>query len=106
FGLHSVLWYVRSWIDRFRHGPLPSHHHSPNRIKRFTRVDRINHAFVITSFFGLTLTGLPLLYADQEWGRKLMGMLGGPTAAGYMHRFFALMLIANFAVHFGGVINR
>ncbi len=106
FGLHSVFWFIRSWIDRIKRGPLPSHHHSTTRIKRFTLVDRINHAFVIISFFGLTLTGLPLFYADQEWGRKLMGMLGGPTVAGRLHRFFAIMLICNFIVHFCGMINR
>ncbi|HVT88695.1 MAG TPA: hypothetical protein VHD56_07585 [Tepidisphaeraceae bacterium] len=106
FGLHSILWFIRSWIERIKHGPHPTHHHSPNRIRRFNFVDRINHAFVIISFFGLTLTGLPLLYADKPWGKELARMLGGPSFAGYLHRFFAIMLIVNFAVHFGGVFRR
>jgi cytochrome b subunit of formate dehydrogenase len=106
FGLHSVLWFIRSLIERVRKGPGPNYHHSGKRIKRFSRVDRINHAFVIISFFGLTLTGLPLLYADEKWGQGLMRMLGGPTAAGYLHRSFAIMLIINFIVHFGGMFNR
>jgi cytochrome b subunit of formate dehydrogenase len=106
FGLHSVMWFFRSMIDRIRNGPLPSHHHSPKRIKRFSRVDRINHAFVIISFFGLTLTGLPLLYADKEWGKGLARLLGGPNFAGYLHRFFAIMLILNFVVHGVGIVNR
>jgi hypothetical protein len=61
FGLHSVLWFFRSMVERVRRGPPPKHTANPHAIQRFTRVDRINHAFVIVSFFGLTLTGLTLL---------------------------------------------
>ncbi|WP_428939545.1 hypothetical protein [Fontivita pretiosa] len=108
FGLHSVMWFARSLYERIRHGLNPGHAHARDgaSIKRFNRVDRINHAFVIVSFFGLTLTGLPLLYADKGWGRTLAAMLGGPNATGYLHRFFAIMLIANLLVHAVGVIRR
>jgi cytochrome b subunit of formate dehydrogenase len=106
FGLHSILWFFRSLIERIKHGPHPRHRHNGTAIKRFNRVDRVNHAFVILSFFGLTLTGLPLLFADKNWGKRLVAMLGGPNSAGYLHRFFAIMLIANFAVHFVGLVRR
>lgn len=106
FGLHSVLWYARSLVERIRNGPSPKHKANPHAIKRFTKVDRVNHAFVIISFFGLTITGLPLLYGDKQWGRDVMAALGGPHIAGYLHRFFALMLIGNFVVHFGGLVRR
>jgi cytochrome b subunit of formate dehydrogenase len=106
FGLHSVLWFVRSVIERLRHGPHPRHPRNGPAIRRFTLVDRINHAFVIISFFGLTLTGLPLLFAEKAWGKALADSLGGPWFAGRLHRFFALMLIVNFAVHFVGVFRR
>ncbi|MCY2926903.1 MAG: cytochrome c3 family protein [Planctomycetota bacterium] len=106
FGLHCLLWFLRTVIDRIKHGPGPRHVADTHAIQRFNRVDRINHAFVILSFFGLTLTGLPLLYAEQDWARKLIGMLGGVRGAGLLHRFFALMLIGNFAVHFVGIYHR
>ena len=107
FGLHSLLWFVRSLVDRIRNGPGPKRLQTGGlAIKRFNRVDRINHAFVILSFFGLTLTGLPLLYSDQGWAQALAGMLGGVRSAGLLHRFFALMLIGNFVVHFVGVGRR
>jgi len=106
FGLHSVLWFFRSMVERVRNGPPPKHKANPHAIQRFTRVDRLNHAFVIVSFFGLTLTGLPLLYADQKWATSLMSMLGGVRAAGIFHRIFAIMLIGNFVVHGVGVFNR
>jgi cytochrome b subunit of formate dehydrogenase len=107
FGLHSLLWFVRSVVDRIRIGPrLKRFGTGGYAIKRFNRVDRINHAFVILSFFGLTLTGLPLLYSDQVWAQALAGILGGVRSAGLLHRFFAIMLIGNFVVHFFGVGRR
>ena len=106
FGLHSVLWFGRSMIERVKHGPHPKFAANPHAIQRFNRVDRVNHAFVIISFFGLTLTGLPLLFADHHWAKTLAGMLGGVRAAGIMHRCFALMLIGNFVVHGVGVARR
>lgn len=106
FGLHSVLWFVRSAIERIRQGPAKKFVANGQAIQRFNRVDRINHAFVIISFFGLTLTGLPLLYADKAWAKSLMTALGGVWMAGILHRFFAIILILNFVVHFFGLINR
>ncbi len=106
FGLHSVLWLGRSMIERRRSGRPVRHAAAAHAIRRFNRVDRINHAFVIVSFFGLTLTGLPLLYAEKGWARALMTALGGVQSAGWWHRVFAVMLLANFAVHFVGVVRR
>jgi cytochrome b subunit of formate dehydrogenase len=108
FGLHCVLWLGRSVIQRIKLGP--SVHARPDyskgAIQRFTRVDRVNHAIVILSFFGLALTGLPLLYSDKEWGYTLAMALGGPRSCGILHRVFAIMLIGNFVIHGVGVARR
>jgi cytochrome b subunit of formate dehydrogenase len=106
FGLHSILWFVRSALERRRHGPHPRFVANPHAIQRFTRLDRVNHAFVIISFFGLTLTGLPLRFSDQAWAKSLVGMLGGGTSAGILHRMFGIVLIINFAAHFYGLYQR
>jgi cytochrome b subunit of formate dehydrogenase len=108
FGLHSVLWFFRSMVERVKRGRPAVHAHNPGAraIQRFSRVDRINHAFVIVSFFGLTITGLPLLYSDKGWATSLMNMLGGVRSAGVLHRIFAVMLIGNFVVHGFGIANR
>ena len=100
FGLHSLLWFVRSAVERYRSGRGRRFAANPHAVQRFSKVDRINHAFVIVSFFGLTLTGLPLFFADQGWAKTLMAMLGGVRSAGVLHRIFGIMLIGNFAVHF------
>lgn len=106
FGLHSLLWFVRSAIERIRHGPCPRFDANPRAIKRFSGFDRINHLFVIITFFGLTLTGLPLLFSDHEWAKALVSLLGGGNVAGILHRIFAVMLLVNFAAHFLGLFRR
>lgn len=106
FGLHSICWFIRSWIDRMKHGKHPKFGPAPYAIRRFNRVDRINHALVIVSFFGLTITGLPLLFADENWAKIIARMLGGVYSAGILHRFFAIMLIGNFVIHGVGIIQR
>jgi cytochrome b subunit of formate dehydrogenase len=106
FGLHSLLWLIRSVIERIRQGPRPAFVANPHAIKRFNRVDRINHLFVIISFFGLSLTGLPLLFAYQGWAKELAVIMGGVRGAGLLHRFFAVMLICNLLVHVVGLVRR
>jgi cytochrome b subunit of formate dehydrogenase len=107
FGMHSILWFIRSLTDRF-----PSHHHvqdgdaAPRSVKRFRRIDRVNHIFVIITFFGLTLTGMPLLFADEPWAGPLVSVFGGVHTAGILHRIFGVGLICNFLVHMAGVVNR
>lgn len=100
FGLHCLLWFVRQMIERVRHGPLPKYDSDPRAIKRFSRIERLHHAFLFSSFFGLALTGLPLLYADKAWGQFLCDLLGGPRSAGILHRVFAVLLLGNLLVHF------
>jgi cytochrome b subunit of formate dehydrogenase len=100
FGLHSIFWFLRSLVDRIRHGKQPRPKYGKKGIRRFTLINRVNHAFVIITFFGLTLTGMPLLFADQTWAMALATVIGGVEAAGIVHRGFAIMLFGNFAVHF------
>jgi cytochrome b subunit of formate dehydrogenase len=106
YGVHTVLWFGRSLLDRIKHGPAPRHDGAEPGIRRFRKIDRVNHAIIIVSFFGLTLTGMPLLFSDQPWAAVLAGLFGGAHAAGVFHRLFAVMLMCNFAVHFAGVVNR
>jgi cytochrome b subunit of formate dehydrogenase len=70
---------------------------------RFNLYHRILHGMVIVSFLGLALTGLPLKYAHTTWGQGLAFLLGGPFTAGYLHRFFAIVTFAYFALHLGYV---
>lgn len=106
FIMHSLLWFVRSLIEA-RHRPsAPRPTAGSYAIRRFTVLNRFNHALLIGSFFGLTLTGLPLLLSEQRWARTLSAWLGGGDAVGVLHRVFAVLLIANFVIHVAGLAHK
>lgn len=100
FGLHTILWFFRSQRERARSGSHAPHRAESTAIRRFSTSDRINHALVAITFFGLTATGIPLVFSSDAWARQLAALVGGVEAAGLWHRFFAILLIINFVVHF------
>ena len=67
--------------------------------RRFTRTQRIGHVFLMISFLGLAITGMPLLFAGQPWAATLARMLGGFESAGYIHRLCAFVMIVLFVGH-------
>ena len=69
------------------------------RIERFKPYQRLMHLVMFTSFLGLALTGLPLLFSGSPWSRGLMRALGGFEAVGAFHRVFAFAMLVVFAVH-------
>ncbi|MCX5691089.1 MAG: hypothetical protein NTV94_15105 [Planctomycetota bacterium] len=105
FGLHTILWFFRATRERARMTAHGHHHREPTAIRRFTTLDRVNHAFVAITFFGLTATGIPLVFSQDAWASRLAWLLGGVETAGIWHRFFAILLIINFAAHFAGLAH-
>ncbi len=103
FGLHSLLWFIRSMASRIRHGRPQGHAPATTAIRRFTTLNRINHGLVVLTFFGLTATGIPLVFSHQQWASVLANLFGGIETAGFWHRIFATMLIVNFVLHFIGL---
>jgi cytochrome b subunit of formate dehydrogenase len=103
FGLHSIFWFARSAIERAKAGPAPPSPEPAYAIRRFTKLNRLNHLLVIATFFGLVLTGIPLLFSESAWAKALARGLGGIVQAGIWHRTLAVMLILNFAIHFYGL---
>jgi cytochrome b subunit of formate dehydrogenase len=99
FGLHTLLWFVRSIVYRMRYG-------RPRRLQpgepayvRFDGFHRTLHVIVIISFLGLALTGLPLKYSEQAWARRLADALGGFESTSFWHRVCALMTAFYFTAH-------
>ena len=82
--------------------------HAPDGryVQRFDRYHRLTHACLMVSFLGLAATGMPLLFSDQRWAWYLSRFWGGFQAAGLLHRFFAIIMIATFIAHVGRVVHR
>jgi len=68
-------------------------------IRRFTPFQRTLHILVIISFLGLVATGLPLRFAYAPWATDVMRFLGGPVAAGLIHRLCAIITFGYFLAH-------
>ncbi len=58
---------------------------------RFEKRHIYLHLVVIISFLGLSLTGLPLKFADQAWAVNMMNFFGGVHLAGLIHRGCAIL---------------
>jgi len=71
----------------------------PMYVRRFDAFDRVLHALLMISFLGLAATGLPLLFSDEGWARRIASVLGSFEVAGWLHRASAALLIVVFLLH-------
>jgi len=67
--------------------------------RRFDRIDRVMHAFLMFTFIGCALTGIPLLVADHAWAQGFAHMLGGFKVTMLIHRVCAGIMIVVFVGH-------
>ena len=75
-------------------------------VLRFGRVERTLHAFLMFSFLGLASTGMPLLFSDAPWARRMARLLGGFAFTHALHRVFASLMITVFVMHVARLIHR
>jgi cytochrome b subunit of formate dehydrogenase len=80
--------------------------HGGVHLRRFDRYDRLLHGLLMTGFLGLSLTGLPLLFAERRWASGIARALGGYGVTSVLHRTFAVLLIACFLLHLGRVLHK
>jgi cytochrome b subunit of formate dehydrogenase len=99
FGIHTLLWFVRSIIYRVRHGRPRRLHPGEPAYVRFEGFHRTLHVIVIVSFLGLALTGLPLKYSEHVWAQRLANGLGGFESTSFWHRVCAVMTVFYFTAH-------
>jgi cytochrome b subunit of formate dehydrogenase len=104
FWIHTLLWMFRGFVENREKAALlmeSDHHHvvsgANRQYRRFTRRHVFLHLLVITSFLGLSLTGLPLKFSDQAWALALMKLWGGTANAGLIHRICAGITFVYFA---------
>lgn len=70
-------------------------------VERFTRIERIQHLVLLTTFLGTAFTGMPLKYKASWWAAPLMSTYGGVWLAGRIHRFFAASMLLLGVFHLG-----
>jgi cytochrome b subunit of formate dehydrogenase len=97
FGVHALLWLQRSLVGRLR-GEFPRHKQGPY-VRRFSTFQIEMHVIIILSFLLLAATGLPLKFSAAPWAPQLMALLGGPRAAGVLHRIAAVITFGYFGAH-------
>jgi cytochrome b subunit of formate dehydrogenase len=104
-GLHTVAWLPRSLKYRKE---LRAAHEGDGRVyvRRFQPFQRNLHLMVIFSFFGLALTGMMLKFSYAKWAQWLSQVFGGFEAAGWIHRFCAVITFTYFGLHLWDVIRR
>jgi len=98
FWIHTLLWMFRGFVENREKQALlhggHAHHVVPDGNKQYLRFQKRHiflHLTVIVSFLGLSLTGLPLKFADQQWAKFLMSFYGGTYYAGLLHRACAVL---------------
>jgi cytochrome b subunit of formate dehydrogenase len=64
------------------------------------------HLVVMTTFLGLTASGIPLLFSDAPWARALATLLGGFYIAGVIHRFLGVILLSALVWHVATMLWR
>jgi cytochrome b subunit of formate dehydrogenase len=103
FWIHSLLWMFRGFVENrekkkaLAEGHAHIHPDAHKVYSRFKKRHIFLHVTVIISFLGLSLTGLPLKFADQNWAKTLMSFYGGVEYAGLIHRGCAILTFYYFA---------
>ena len=106
FWIHTLLWMFRGFVENRekKRALIAGQHHEikdAHKIyRRFTKVHIALHLLVITSFLLLSLTGIPLKFADQNWAAIMMNFYGGAANAGLLHRIGAVITF----VYFGAAL--
>ena len=86
--------------------PVAHSHAEGRRYRRFGPVEIVMHAFMMISFIGLALTGVPLLFADHGWAVALVKLMGGFQGAALIHRISAVIMTVLFVGHIVRVFVR
>jgi len=66
---------------------------------RFTGAQRIQHAFLVTVFVVLCLTGFPMKFPEAKWSPVIYDLFGGIGGAPIVHRVAGVSLLVGFAFH-------
>ncbi len=106
FGLHTLVWLPRSWKLRAVYREHVAAAGNGKYFTRFTPFQRALHMTMLSSFFGLAITGMTLKFSYTPWARTVARVLGGIEGAGWIHRVCAVITFGYFATHVIDVARR
>ncbi|MBW1644729.1 MAG: cytochrome c3 family protein [Deltaproteobacteria bacterium] len=102
FWLHTILWLIRSYIEKNhlrKQGIFVPHAHNPKVFyRRFGFMEKLLHFMMMTSFLGLVISGAPLKFNEAPWAKGVAALLGGPINAGLIHRVCAAITFTYFGI--------
>jgi cytochrome b subunit of formate dehydrogenase len=105
FWVHLVLWLYREYRES-KQGKTRAHVRTDQlgiapgkHVRRFGPWWRLGHLLFAVSLMILTLTGMSLMYAHTTWAPVVINLMGGPKAAGIVHRVNAVIFTIVFIVH-------
>jgi cytochrome b subunit of formate dehydrogenase len=106
--LHTFAWLIRLWLtrDEWKAHKALAHAKGQKLYRRFGRLQRTMHIFMIISFFTLSLTGMSLKFSYMAWAKFITRALGGIESMGLLHRMGALTLFVVFIIHLWDVFRR
>jgi len=75
-------------------------------LRRFNRIQRLFHLFLMISFLVQTGTGFGRLFITTDFGRSLVWLFGGYDTAVVIHFWVGVLMIAGFAAHILYLVTR
>jgi predicted CXXCH cytochrome family protein len=106
--LHTFAWLIRLWLTRTEwkeHKQLAKADGNGKRYRRFNRLQRTMHIFMMLSFFTLALTGMSLKFSYAPWAQWASWLFGGIETMGNLHRIGGLTLFVVFGIHIWDVFR-
>jgi cytochrome b subunit of formate dehydrogenase len=77
----------------------------PVEFWRFNIYNRVIHLLVLVSFFGSTISGMPLKYPNTAWARVLTRLQGGVPVMGAIHRISAVIIALYCVLHLVYIVH-
>ena len=72
---------------------------SITHIKRFNKLDRLFHFFLMLTFLIQSATGFSRLFITTSWGKALSNLFGGYDSSFLIHQRVGLLMIVGFLLH-------
>jgi len=72
---------------------------STTHIRRFNKLDRLFHFFLMLTFLIQSATGFSRLFITTTWGKALSNLFGGYDSSFLIHQRVGLLMIVGFLLH-------